>query len=1043
MIKWVVRWKWAVISAWLITAIGLFMMAPDMEELVREKGQIAVPDGYSSAEALRLLNELQAQTGGGNELQTVVVFHNPEMLSELEWLEAEKAIQQLNNQKEALGINSILSHFDQLELEPQMVSNDGTTILALLSVVIGDRVPIDVKDQLYAALQGIQVNYYFTGGWLIDEDVLVSSQEGLKKTEYITVGFILIILFIVFRSLVAPIIPLVTVGISYITAQSVVAFLVDGLNFPLSTFTQIFMVAVMFGIGTDYCILLISRFKEQLTLSEDTTSAVIETYRSAGKTVFFAGLAVLVGFSSIGLSTFILYQSAVAVAVGIAVLMLALVTIVPFFMAVLGKKTFWPLKGSLEHKENKLWGWAGSLALRRPIISLLIVAAIITPFLLTYNGALTYNSMDEIGDDYDSVKGFNIISDRFGPGETMPITIVMKHNERMDQPNAMAFIEQMSQEIARMDGIKYVRSATRPTGEVIQDFSVTNQAALLEGGLGEGNAGLTQIQEGLSEASVALSESSPQISEAAEAAIQLANGTQQLKQGIEELSLGIAQINAGLNEGIIGLNELIQGLDQAAQSAELLYNTQQELFEGYTQLSSGLTSLTVGYESIAAEMNNMKIELEQVMERFESLENRYPELNQDEDFQTIKITFEQMQQGLDQIHTNLQQMNGQLTNIDQGIQRSNAGLAQTMDGQGQLTKGLKSLLEGLKLLSEGIRQAAQGQSQMTNQMPEIIQGMDQIYQGQVQVAEGFNEMNEQLEELTDGMKQSVEGMQQVSSGLSLAQDYLTELAGAPIAGWLLPEEALIQSEFKQVLDAYMSLDRKIMTMDAILINNPYFTESLEMVPKIEEAVKRVIHGTEWEQSEFAIGGVTSIYADLNQISAADFKRTSIFMLIGIFLILFILFKSIVMPIYLVLSLILTYYTSLAVAEVIFVDIAGYSGLTWAVPFFAFVMLMALGIDYSIFLMDRFKEYKHLPAEEAIHLAMRKMGTVIISAVVILGGTFAAMLPSGVLSLMQIATIVLTGLFMYSFVFLPFFVPVMVKIFGKANFWPFMTKENKS
>lgn len=128
---------------------------------------------------------------------------------------------------------------------------------------------------------------------------------------------------------------------------------------------------------------------------------------------------------------------------------------------------------------------------------------------------------------------------------------------------------------------------------------------------------------------------------------------------------------------------------------------------------------------------------------------------------------------------------------------------------------------------------------------------------------------------------------------------------------------------------------------------------------------------------------------------------------------------------------------MAVTELIFVRMLGYDGINWAVPFFAFVILMALGIDYSIFLMDRFNEYKDLSVQEAMIAAMKNMGTVIISAVVILGGTFAAMYPSGVLSLLQIATIILTGLALYAFVVLPLFVPVMVKTFGKANWWPFL------
>ncbi len=160
------------------------------------------------------------------------------------------------------------------------------------------------------------------------------------------------------------------------------------------------------------------------------------------------------------------------------------------------------------------------------------------------------------------------------------------------------------------------------------------------------------------------------------------------------------------------------------------------------------------------------------------------------------------------------------------------------------------------------------------------------------------------------------------------------------------------------------------------------------------------------------------------------------MLAGVGFILLILLRSIIMPLYLILSLVITYYTSMAVSEVVFVHLLGYSGINWVVPFFSFVILVALGVDYSIFLMSRFNEHRDMKPEEAIVLAMKKMGTVIVSAPIILGGTFAPMIPSGVLSLLQIATIVLTGLMLYALLFLPLFVPVMVKVFGEANWWPF-------
>jgi putative drug exporter of the RND superfamily len=163
--------------------------------------------------------------------------------------------------------------------------------------------------------------------------------------------------------------------------------------------------------------------------------------------------------------------------------------------------------------------------------------------------------------------------------------------------------------------------------------------------------------------------------------------------------------------------------------------------------------------------------------------------------------------------------------------------------------------------------------------------------------------------------------------------------------------------------------------------------------------------------------------------------------VGIGIVLIFLFRSIIMPAYIIGSLILTFYTAMGINEAIYVNLLGYTGISWAVPFFGFVILVALGVDYSIFLMDRFNEYRDMSIGEAMLEAMKKMGTVIISAAVILGGTFAAMMPSGMLSLLQIASIVLVGLFLYAFIILPLFIPVMVKNFGEANWWPFKRPNN--
>lgn len=1036
----IIKNKWLVIIAWVAVVAGLFFAAPNMADLVREKGQITVPDDYSSSLAGQILADVQEQEGGENDTQVALVFHSDKKLTNEEIKEAEKAIRLLEENKEEIGITEILTHFNEESLESQLVSEDGKAILTSVSVQWNDREASELRDLLYETIEEVNVDYSYTSEWLVSEDLVLSSQEGLKKTEGITVVFILVVLLLVFRSVIAPVIPLVTVGFTYLASQSIVSFLVDILDFPISTYTQIFLVAVLFGIGTDYCILLLSRFKEEMSQKETVTEAIVETYKNAGRTVLFSGIAVMIGFAAIGLSQFILYQSAAAVAVGVAILLLALFTIVPFFMAVLGQKLFWPSKGKAEHGDSKLWTLAGKFSLGRPFVSLLVVAAICVPFLLTYDGDLSYDSMEEISGDVGSINAFNAIAESFSPGEAMPTQIVLKNDEEMDSVEYIALTEKISAELEKIELVDSVRSVTRPTGEPIEDFLVAKQAKTLEEGLGEGTDGLDKISDGLKEASQELSKSEPGLNSATDGINELISGTSELQSGLEEVGTNLAKIEDGLRQGTAGSSEIIKGLEQAKAGAEQLLNTyRKELLTNYQLMGDNLSKLTAGYQQVGQGVAGLT---DATGALFNHLDGTYAELATDQTYQVLKGTVNGILQGIPNeqpgIVDSINQLNAGIAGINDGMSQANEGFDLALQkGNQELGAGLQQLIDGIKQQQAGLNQLATGQGLIVDNVPKLTDGLGSVNDGQKQLLDGFGDIGGQLSQLTDGLEQSADGLNQVSDGLVSAQEYLAGLSKTEsMGGFYLPEDVLKSEDFAQVLDVYLSEDRKVMTLDVIFEASPYSNEAIAQVDEIKGAVEQATKGTKLENAIVAVGGITSTNADLGTLSANDYSRTVVLMLIGIGIILIFLFRSLIMPIYIIGSLILTYFTSMAINEVIFVNILGYAGISWAVPFFAFVILVALGVDYSIFLMDRFNEYKDLLIAQAMFLAMKKMGTVIISAAVILGGTFAAMMPSGMLSLLQIASITIVGLFLYAFVILPLFIPVMVKNFGAANWWPF-------
>ncbi len=1029
--------------AWIAIVVGLLMSAPNMADLVREKGQIKVPDEYSSSLAGKMMDDVRKQEGGGDETSVALVFHNDKKLSKEDIKEAEKAINLLKDNEKELGITDILTHFNEESLKNQLFSKDGKSILASVTINWNDREPKELRDALYGTLENIKVEHYYTSEWLISEDLITSSQEGLKKTEGITVAFILIVLLLVFRSIVAPIIPLLTVGFTYLASQSIVGFLVDKFDFPLSSYTQIFLVAVLFGIGTDYCILLLSRFKEELSQKESIAEAIIETYRNAGRTVFFSGVAVMIGFAAIGFSQFILYQSAAAVAIGVAILLIALFTIVPFFMAVLGRKVFWPSKKTADHGESKLWGAVGKFSLARPLLALMIVAAICVPFLITYDGELSYNSLEEISGDVNSIKAFNAIADSFGPGESMPTKIVLKNDEKMDSPEYISLAEQISKELEKVDLVDTVRSVTRPTGEPLEDFFVAKQAETLEEGLGEGKEGIDKISSGLNEAGTELSKSEPKLKEATNGIEGLISGTNELQTGLQAVQTNLAKIENGIRQGSAGSDQIKAGLEKSKAGAEELLTGYQQLLGDYQELQGNLNVLTENYQKVGTGLAGLSDGISQANgAMFGYIENKYSDLGADQQYQVMKQTINGLQQQLTGLSANVQELNTGLAKINGGMAGANAGFEKAIAGQSGLADGLQQLIAGIEAQASGLNQLADGQGQIVSNIPKLANGLGSLNEGQKQLLAGFGDLGGQIGQLTEGLSQSTEGLNQVSEGLGSAQNYLSGLSGIGTRdGFYLPDDVLENEDFARVLDVYMSEDRKVMTMDVIFEANPYSNDAIDQVDEIKSAVKRATKDTKLENAVVAVGGVTSTNADLGQLSDQDYSRTVILMLTGISIILVFLFRSIIMPAYIIGSLILTYFTTMAINEAVFVNILGYTGISWAVPFFGFVILIALGVDYSIFLMDRFNEYKNLSVTEAMLLSMKKMGTVIISAAIILGGTFAAMMPSGMLSLVQIAAIVICGLFLFAVIMLPLFIPVMVKNFGEANWWPFKRSTN--
>jgi RND superfamily putative drug exporter len=248
---------------------------------------------------------------------------------------------------------------------------------------------------------------------------------------------------------------------------------------------------------------------------------------------------------------------------------------------------------------------------------------------------------------------------------------------------------------------------------------------------------------------------------------------------------------------------------------------------------------------------------------------------------------------------------------------------------------------------------------------------------------------------------------------------------------------------RQALDFYISPDGLTTKFELILDTNPYSNEAMQSIPLIADAIRDSVHATSLSNPNYYLTGVSAKYNELSDISYRDFVRTSLFVLAGIAIVLILLLRSLIAPLYVLLSLGFNYLVTMGILEFVFVEALGYSGLSWTVSFFIFLIIVALGVDYSIFLMARFKE-EHRPGEvaPAMAKAMRTTGGIIASAAVIMAGTFGALGFSGVNTLVQIGVGTFIGLLLYATIFMALIVPAFAFLLGEANWWPFRNRSDR-
>jgi uncharacterized membrane protein YdfJ with MMPL/SSD domain len=225
-------------------------------------------------------------------------------------------------------------------------------------------------------------------------------------------------------------------------------------------------------------------------------------------------------------------------------------------------------------------------------------------------------------------------------------------------------------------------------------------------------------------------------------------------------------------------------------------------------------------------------------------------------------------------------------------------------------------------------------------------------------------------------------------------------------------------------------------MTVVLKQNPYSEQAMDTISAIRRTARAAASKADLQPVAVLAGSDTAENADTRAANNRDIFVVLPAILIAIMVILGLLLRSLIAPLYLGLTIVLTYFSTLGLSIVVFRVLFGQESIGSGIPFLLFVFLNALGVDYSIYLMSRLQEEAtHLPLRQATEHALERTGGVITSAGIILAGTFAALMTLPLRDLLQLGFAVSVGVLIDTFVTRTILVPAIVELLGRWNWWP--------
>ncbi|MBM7367523.1 MMPL family transporter [Gordonia hydrophobica] len=991
---------WWILGFWIVLAAGLNIAIPQLEVTVSKTSADFLP---SSLAANQHLEQMADDFGvpPSNAVSSVVLVDENGFDAQDEAYYG-RLVDRLTTSDD---VAYLIDFYGKPVTRESAVSPDGKAVHLLVAAEgsVGStrahHAAQGIRTQIDAADPPSGLQTFYTGPTATLADLFSAIDFSLLIITGVSILLISIIVFAVYRKISTAAVPLVTLALGLAVVRPIVSFLGQHGWISISNFTIAIMTALVLGAVTDYAIFTLASYHEGRRRNLPVGDAVAAASGRTAPILIASALTIAVASGSMIFTKIGMFRTAgPPTAIAVLVVLLLALTLPPALLSIMGRHRLAEPGPSTERR----WRRRGATIMRRAGVyatASLVFLIGCAGLLLGHQTNWDESSMFVYANE--STRGYDEVYDHYGVNAIATEYLIVRADHDLRNTADLAALELAADAVARIDDVATVRSITRPDGTPLAESA----AGYVPGRVGHELDGAAE-----------------QVRTARPDLVRLATGVEQLSDGADHAAARMPELVAGTDQVVTMATGVLDSLDAAQRFVDAATGGRTDLAQATNALRRSLD--TVG--PIAADLRSAASAVQPAIDAFDRtfgplLTRRdSAECTADPRCAAARAAFDHLDRAT----------GGDARRTLTRLRTAAAIPGEAADRATRSTVALRGLLEEL----QGLLSQLDGRTtdQIRSDLHRLRGGVDQLATGIDQLADG-------LHQVKDGTAQITDLTDRLHAGLKQATDYLGDMSAAtsagPGRGFYLPPEAMSNPRMVEGGKLLISPNGHTARMMVTWKINPYSAEALAASRELAPAAQAALVGTGLADAQVSNTGLASLSADMNDQLLRDLVLFGLAAIIAVSVVLMVLLRSIVAPLVLVGTVLLSFAAVLGISTLVWQHLIGIP-LDWSVAPVAGMALIAVGADYSMLFASRIREESAgRGLASGVIRGFGSTGGVITTAGMVFAITMFALMAGTTFNLVQIGFTIGLGLLVDVLVVRSVLVPATITVLGDRMWWP--------